>query len=66
VIAPANQKYFEMNPLVPFLRLFQDPMGRGVLPSAETILLACVYAAAAFTGGTSTFARSQRSFYSYL
>jgi ABC-type polysaccharide/polyol phosphate export permease len=65
-IAPENQKYFEMNPLLPLIRLFQDPMGKGVLPQPETILLACVYAAVTFVLGTSIFARSQRSFYSYL
>jgi ABC-type polysaccharide/polyol phosphate export permease len=55
-----------MNPLIPFVRMFQDPISRGVFPSVETVLIALIYSVVLFVFGASVFSRTQKSFYSYL
>ncbi|HYP13207.1 MAG TPA: ABC transporter permease [Bryobacteraceae bacterium] len=56
----------EANPILPFIRLFQDPIAHGVLPSAETIVMATLYAVIMFSFGSAIFTKSQKSFYSYV
>jgi ABC-type polysaccharide/polyol phosphate export permease len=64
---PTNvQHYFEMNPLVPFISLFQQPICDGVMPSATTFGLALLYSATMLGIGLAAFSRSERSFYLYL
>lgn len=58
--------YFEMNPFLPYVRLFQEPINSGVFPSAQTIGIAAIYALVMFVFGTFFFVRSQRSFYLYV
>jgi lipopolysaccharide transport system permease protein len=65
-VAPVYRKYFELNPMLPFVRMFQEPISVGVLPSADTVLMAIIYSVIVFVFGTAVFARSQKSFYSYL
>jgi lipopolysaccharide transport system permease protein len=63
---PIYRKYFELNPILPFIQLFQDPISKGLLPSAETIVLSLIYAVILFIFGATVFTRSQKSFYPYL
>lgn len=65
-LAPAHQRYFELNPLLPFIRLFQDPIARGVLPAPETVAAAAFLGVVTFAAGAAVFSRAQRSFYAYL
>ena len=66
VIPPAVRPYFEMNPVLPFIRLFQQPISDGVVPSMETFGLAVLYSILAVGVGVPAFFRSERSFYLYL
>jgi ABC-type polysaccharide/polyol phosphate export permease len=64
---PAGPRaYFMLNPLVPFLQLFQDPMSKGLLPPGTVFVQASIYAMVSLAAGTVFFVRSQRSFYLYL
>jgi ABC-type polysaccharide/polyol phosphate export permease len=65
-IAPAFRPYFELNPFLPFVRMLQEPISRGVLPSADTVLISMLYAVVLFIFGAAVFSRAQKSFYSYL
>jgi lipopolysaccharide transport system permease protein len=65
-ISPTIRPYFELNPLIPFVRMFQEPISKGTLPSIETVLLAVIYSVILFVFGASVFSRAQKSFYSYL
>ena len=65
-IEPDKRQWFELNPILPFIRLFQDPVAQGVLPSTGTIATACAYALVLFVAGTLIFSRTQKGFYSYL
>jgi len=58
--------YFEMNPVLPFIRLFQQPICDGALPSMNTFGLALLYSVAMLGIGLAAFSRSERSFYLYL
>ena len=64
---PASiRPYFEMNPVLPFIRLFQQPICDGVMPSLGTVGLASAYAIVVLGVGVTTFFRSERTFYLYL
>jgi lipopolysaccharide transport system permease protein len=65
-VAPVFRHYFELNPLLPFVRMFQEPISKGVLPSLETIIVSMLYAVVLFVFGSAVFSRAQKSFYSYL
>jgi len=65
-IPEGPRRFFEWNPMVPLLQLFQDPVSNGVLPDAQTFLISIVLATLALLAGLVAFARSQRSFYLYL
>ena len=58
--------YFEMNPVLPFIRLFQQPICDGALPSLTTFGLALLYSVTMLGVGLAAFSRSERSFYLYL
>lgn len=62
----AVRPYFEMNPVLPFLRFFQEPICSGVWPSIETFGLAALYSVMMLGAGMAIFFRSERSFYLYL
>jgi ABC-2 type transport system permease protein len=64
---PVNVRpFFEMNPVVPFIRLFQQPICDGVMPSMATFGLALLYSVIMLGVGLAVFSRSERSFYLYL
>ena len=64
---PAHVRpYFAMNPLVPFIRLFQQPICDGVVPAWTTFGLALLYAVTMLGIGLAAFSRSERWFYLYL
>lgn len=66
-VLPARVRpYFEMNPLLPFIRLFQQPICDGALPSLNTFGLALLYSVTMLGVGLAAFSRSERSFYLYL
>ncbi len=63
---PEVQPLLLANPITSFLLLFQDPIWRGAVPDAFTVLLSLAWAAAALTIGMTMFFRSERRFYFYL
>ena len=64
---PAGPRaYFALNPMVPFLQLFQDPISKGLFPPATAFAQASVYTVVSLVVGTVFFIRSQRSFYLYV
>jgi lipopolysaccharide transport system permease protein len=65
-IPAGPRQYFELNPILPFIRLFQNPISNGTLPDPQTFLLAAVYSVASLLLGFTFFARQQRRFYLYL
>jgi ABC-type polysaccharide/polyol phosphate export permease len=65
-IPEGPRRFFEWNPMVPLLQLFQDPVSRGVLPDGQTFLISVAFAIAVLAAGLVAFARSERSFYLYL
>lgn len=65
-IPEGPRQYFEMNPILPFIRLFQNPISSGSLPDLQTFMLAAVYSVASLLLGFTIFARQQRRFYLYL
>jgi ABC-type polysaccharide/polyol phosphate export permease len=64
---PVNiRPYFYLNPMVPFLDLFQYPISQGILPPPQAFLYSSGLALAALLIGVLFFVRSQKSFYVYL
>ena len=60
------REFYRLNPAVPFLELFQLPVRQGVVPPAETWILAMAIAAGLCLAGSMTFAANRRRFYYYL
>jgi ABC-type polysaccharide/polyol phosphate export permease len=66
-VLPAHVRpYFAMNPLVPFISLFQKPICDGALPPLATLGLAILYSVTMLGVGLTAFSRSERLFYLYL
>lgn len=65
-IPEGPRQYFELNPILPFIRLFQSPISGGSLPDSNTFLLATIYSIASLLLGLAIFAHQQRRFYLYL
>ena len=64
---PANSRhYFEWNPILPFLRMFQAPISQGVIPDVSDLLKSSLLAAGFLALGCFAFARSEKKFYYYL
>ncbi len=63
---PKAQLFLALNPVVPFLSLFQQPIWKGALPGAETTALAAGLAALALASGVTAFLSAERRFYYYL
>jgi ABC-2 type transport system permease protein len=66
VLPTRVRPYFEMNPVLPFIRLFQQPICDGALPPLATFGLAILYSVTMLGVGLTAFSRSERSFYLYL
>lgn len=60
------REFYRLNPAVPFLELFQLPVRQGVVPPAETWILASAVAAALCLAGSVSFSANRRRFYYYL
>jgi ABC-type polysaccharide/polyol phosphate export permease len=60
------REFYRLNPVVPFLELFQLPIRQGAIPPAETWMLASAWSAALLLTGAMTFAGNQKRFYYYL
>jgi ABC-type polysaccharide/polyol phosphate export permease len=58
--------YFYLNPIIPFLDLFQYPISKGILPPPTAFLYSSGLALAAMAVGVLFFVRSQKSFYIFL
>jgi ABC-type polysaccharide/polyol phosphate export permease len=65
-LPPNVQFWFAMNPLVPFIRLFQQPICDGVIPSLTTFCGALLCSVTMLGIGLAAFCRSERWFYLYL
>jgi lipopolysaccharide transport system permease protein len=65
-IPEGPRAYFALNPMVPFLELFQDPISKGLFPPSGVWMQAAIYSVVALVAGTFFFNRSQDSFYLYL
>ncbi|MGA2183531.1 MAG: ABC transporter permease [Bryobacteraceae bacterium] len=65
-ISPNLRQYMALNPALPFLRLFQEPVASGQLPSAATVIWAAALAVSAVVAGYAAFMRLERRFYLYL
>lgn len=55
-----------LNPIVPFLAMFQYPIWKGTLPPAGSIVAAASYAGVALVMGLLAFYGTERRFYYYL
>ncbi len=60
------KEFYRLNPAVPFLELFQLPIRQGILPPAETWMLASAWSVALVLAGAISFAGNQKRFYYYL
>lgn len=58
--------YFNLNPIIPFLQLFQYPISKGLLPPPTAFLFSSAYTVGVLVVGTVIFTRWQKSFYLYL
>jgi ABC-type polysaccharide/polyol phosphate export permease len=65
-LPPSARQYMLLNPVVPFLQLFQEPAFAGKVPSLQTVFYALFLAVAAVVVGYVTFVRTERRFYLYL
>jgi len=65
-IPPGVRQYLRLNPLLPFLQIFQEAAFYGRLPSAQTVSQAALLAVAAALLGWAVFVRNERRFYLYL
>jgi ABC-type polysaccharide/polyol phosphate export permease len=60
------QPFLYANPIIPFLRLFQQPIWAHAIPDGRDILFAALWAISALSIGTLTFFANERKFYFYL
>lgn len=65
-LSPGARQIVALNPFLPFVKLFQEPLTRGAVPSVETWAAACGIAAVTFLAGTATYQQLERRFYEYL
>lgn len=56
----------QFNVMYPMIRMFQDPLARGVLPPVDILGLAAAYAVVTLIAGSAAFFRWQREFYMYV
>lgn len=57
---------FELNPVLPFIRLFQIPIANGLWPSPMVFGQASLLAVVTLVIGLAVFVKNQKSFYLYL
>jgi ABC-type polysaccharide/polyol phosphate export permease len=60
------QGWMELNPFLPFVRLFQEPIAFGRVPSMDVFAAAGLIAGIVLIAGFVTFSRAQKHFYLYL
>lgn len=65
-LPPHVRRIIEANPIIPFIRLFQDPIAFGRIPPPDVWVTAFLYAAITLIFGASIFERLQKRFYQYL
>jgi ABC-type polysaccharide/polyol phosphate export permease len=58
--------FLDLNPVAPFLTLFQEPIWHGALPGNDAILQCSAWAVATALAGSFLFFRSERKFYFHL
>jgi ABC-type polysaccharide/polyol phosphate export permease len=56
----------QFNVMYPMLRMFQDPLAKGLLPPVDLVGLSAAYAMVALIAGSAAFFRWQREFYMYV
>lgn len=66
VIPAQFRRFFELNPLLYFMRIVRAPVYEGTLPGLEALAIAGALAAAALLIGWTVFRRLSRGFYPYL
>ena len=65
-IPEGPRRFFELNPFLPFVRLFQEPLSAGRIPEPSTIGLACLTPPPRSWPAGTYFVKKQRLFYLYL
>jgi ABC-type polysaccharide/polyol phosphate export permease len=66
VVPEYARTYFSLNPMVPFLRLFQAPISTNSLPSAQDWITSAALAFGTFLLGGVLFLRNEKQFYYYV
>jgi ABC-type polysaccharide/polyol phosphate export permease len=66
VVPSAAQRYFEWNPMLPFLRLFQKPISAGMWPAGSDLAAGAAIAVGTAILGCVLFFRSESRFYYYV
>ena len=66
MFSPRMQAVLVVNPVIPFLSVFQIPIWRGELPSLTVILLGAAFSVMAIALGATTFLMTEKRFYYYL
>lgn len=65
-IPPEYRGWLELNPVLPFIRLFQLPISSAAWPPAVVLVQASVIAAVSLIAGLAVFSKAQKSLYLYL
>jgi ABC-type polysaccharide/polyol phosphate export permease len=66
VIPDHFRRFFELNPLLYFIRIVRTPVYEGTLPEMQSVAIAAAMAAVSLLVGWTVFRRLSRGFYPYL
>ena len=66
VVSSEARRFFQWNPMVPFLRLFQAPISEGIWPAGSDLAVCTAMAFGTAAFGAILFFRSENRFYYYV
>jgi ABC-2 type transport system permease protein len=66
VLPQEARRYLALNPMLPFLRLFQDPISAGTLPAAQDLVASAIIAFTTVVVGFAMFLKAESRFYYYV
>ena len=66
VVPPEARPYFALNPMLPFIRLFQAPISGGVLPAWSDLIASVAIAFGTAIVGLFLFFKTENRFYYYV